>query len=94
MPRRKNKTEPTFKKLLSPTPLLRRFDDTTSIREIAEKLGVHDATVSAWRAGQQIHWLNADSIAVRLGTHPSELWGDDWSVLETPWLTETNEAVV
>lgn len=94
MPRKKNKTEPTFKKLLSPSPLLRRFEETASLREIAEKLGVHEVTVSAWRSGQQVHWLNADSIAVRLGSHPAELWGDDWTVLETPWLTGSNDVSV
>jgi hypothetical protein len=87
----KRKTEPTFKKLLSPTPLLKRFDDTTSTTQIAKQLGVHEATVSAWRLGQQIHWLNADSMAVRLGTHPAEVWGDDWTVLETPRLTENTD---
>lgn len=90
MPRKpKHETHVRFKKFLSAKPLLSKFDNTTSQREIAERLGVHQSAVSAWQRGGKIHWVLADDIAVRMGTHPAELWGDDWSTLQLPELTET-----
>lgn len=91
MPRaNKNQPKERFKKFLSAKPLLGKFDDTTSQREIAERLGVHQSAVSAWQRGGKIHWVLADDIAVRLGTHPAELWGDDWTTLHLPDLTESD----
>lgn len=92
--RRKNARTETFKRFLSAQPLLRRFDSTMSQEQIAKRLGVHASAVSAWQRGGQIHWLTADSIAVRLGTHPAEVWGDDWTVVHSPELTETNPDLV
>ena len=34
-----------------------------------------------WKNGQGVTIATADRIAVALGWHPSELWGDDWWAL-------------
>lgn len=95
MPRKgKYVPQERFRKLLSPKPILRRFDDTTSQQEIAKTLGVHPTAVSQWQRGGRIHWILADTIAVRLGTHPAELWGDEWSTLHLPDLTNGDSASV
>lgn len=31
-----------------------------------------------WKAGQDVRYPTADRVAVALGWHPAELWGDDW----------------
>jgi len=85
----KHETQVRFKKFLSAKPLLSKFDNSTSDSQIARSLGVHPSAVSAWQRGGRIHWVLADSIAVKLGTHPAELWGDDWSTLQLPELTDT-----
>jgi transcriptional regulator with XRE-family HTH domain len=60
-----------------------------SQEQIAQRLGVQPSAVSAWQRGGRIHWLTADIVAVRLGTHPAEVWGDDWTEVQSPELTET-----
>lgn len=83
-----------FKKYLSAEPILKRFDSTTTQADIAERLGVHEATIGAWKRGGTLNWQLADSIAIRLGTHPAMLWGDDWTTMYLPDLTQsTDEAV-
>lgn len=94
MAKRKRKPKLGFKTFLPAKPLLRRYENTTSFRDMAKQLGVSESTVVAWSKGGQIHWRRADSIAVRLGNHPSELWGDDWTVLEIPRLEETDGTTV
>lgn len=47
---------------------------------IARFLGVHRSTVYRWRTGKQ-NMLNAyiaDRLAMRLGKHPAQLWGNLW----------------
>ena len=94
MARRKHKPTARYKTFLSAKPLLRRYENTTSFRDMAKQLGVSESTVVAWSKGGTVHWKRADAIAVRLGNHPSELWGDDWTVLEIPRLEETDGTTV
>ena len=46
-------------------------------RALAERVGVWPRTVQKWRRRGVDPWT-ADTIAVRRGTVPSELWGDAW----------------
>lgn len=65
---------------LSTTPVLRAVHDLP-VREAAEVLGVNVGTLMKWRASEgtaTIHYARADRIAIRLGHHPSVLWGRDW----------------
>lgn len=36
-----------------------------------------------WKTGARVSVAVADRIAVALGYHPAELWGDDWWALPT-----------
>lgn len=67
-------------KRLSTTPLLRAVHDLP-VRDAAETLGVNVGTLVKWRASEgacTIHYARADRIAIRLGVHPSVMWGREW----------------
>lgn len=66
---------------LSAAPIFRQFDPDTTMWEIAEQLGVNPATVGIWKRGGRISWRSADEIAVKLGKHPCNLWGSEWTTL-------------
>ena len=36
-----------------------------------------------WKKGARVSVANADRIAVALGRHPAEIWGQDWWALPT-----------
>jgi hypothetical protein len=64
--------------LLDPGPLLALFPGATD-GEIADRTGVSRHTVLRWRHGTTaLYPATADRIAVRLGLHPANLWGDAW----------------
>ena len=67
------------KRVLPIQPLL----DLTELlgpTEIASLCGVSPRAVHRWRSGQTttIAVHDADRIAIRLGTHPAHLWGEQW----------------
>jgi hypothetical protein len=65
---------------LSTTPILRVVNDLP-VRDAADLLGVNVGTLMKWRASEgsaTIHYARADRIAIRLGYHPSAMWGKDW----------------
>jgi DNA-directed RNA polymerase specialized sigma24 family protein len=65
---------------LSTTPLLRVVHDLP-VRDAADLLGVNVGTLMKWRASEgtsTIHYARADRIAIRLGCHPSAMWGREW----------------
>jgi len=65
---------------LSTAPVLRAVNDLP-VREAAVMLGVNVGTLMKWRASEgaaTIHYARADRIAIRLGVHPSAMWGRDW----------------
>jgi hypothetical protein len=62
-------------------PLLALFPTLNNFA-IAKRLNVHAGTVTAWRKGQRLKYLKADRIAVDLGLHPYEIWGDEWWKVE------------
>lgn len=68
---------------LSTAPVLRAVNDLP-VREAAVMLGVNVGTLMKWRASEgaaTIHYARADRIAIRLGVHPSAMWGRDWWTL-------------
>jgi hypothetical protein len=65
---------------LSTTPILRVVNDLP-VRDAADLLGVNVGTLMKWRASDgsaTIHYARADRIAIRLGCHPSAMWGREW----------------
>jgi len=65
---------------LSTTPILRAVDGLP-VREAASLLDVNVGTLMKWRASEgeaTIHYARADRIAIRLGVHPSAMWGRAW----------------
>ena len=67
-------------KRLSTAPILRAVHDLP-VREAAAQLGVNVGTLVKWRNSEgasTIHYARADRIAIRLGVHPSVMWGKDW----------------
>jgi len=45
----------------------------------ADMIGVSARNVSRWRKGDKgIPWPSADEAAIKLGLHPSLVWGEDW----------------
>ena len=45
----------------------------------ADMIGVSARNVSRWRKDNKgIPWPSADEAAIRLGLHPSLVWGEDW----------------
>jgi hypothetical protein len=60
-------------------PLARFIDENTAnMRQVAEAIGVARRTVELWSSGGGIPEQAADKAAIRLGVHPSAIWGDDW----------------
>jgi hypothetical protein len=65
---------------LSCEPVLRAVGELP-VRDAAELLGVNVGTLMKWRASEgsaTIHYARADRIAIRLGVHPSAMWGREW----------------
>ena len=52
--------------------------------QTARVLGVHRRQVYRWRASG-VTWAQADELAVRIGLHPSAVWGATW------WLSDDDE---
>jgi hypothetical protein len=48
---------------------------------LARRLGVTPRSVQRWRHGAGIRIWLADRLAVRLGLHPVEVWGQDFYVV-------------
>lgn len=79
---------------LSAAPILKQFDPDTPLHEIARQVGVNPATVSTWKRGGKITWRSADEIAVKLGKHPCNLWGSEWTTLYPLPSTEEETSTV
>jgi hypothetical protein len=74
-PRKKKRT--TAGMTLPMGPLLELWDTGTSMSLVAEACGHHRKVLTGW-ATTGIPIGRADTIASRLGLHPSLIWGDDW----------------
>lgn len=72
-----------------PIPLTRQFDarvlfalfdEECDDTLIGEALGVGRSAVNRWRNNRtyMLNEYHADRIAIRIGTHPSMLWGRQW----------------
>lgn len=46
-------------------------------RQVADALGIAPRTAYRWRS-EGIPVDDADRLAIALGMHPIEIWGDDW----------------
>lgn len=63
---------------LDPAPILALVAGRSD-REISDRIGVSRRTVWRWRQGVTLVYpATADRVAVRLGLHPANVWGDDW----------------
>lgn len=60
--------------------LLALWDPETESATIADALGVSVATVKKWRCARCVLLdpYKADKYAIRAGTHPARVWGDEW----------------
>jgi len=54
---------------------------------VGELLDVSNRTVTRWRAGTTIRLSHADTIACRLGVHPSAIW-PDWFDVSAPEMAD------
>jgi hypothetical protein len=56
------------------------FDEDSDDTLIGEALGVGRTQVNKWRNNRNylLTVYHADRIAIRIGTHPSLLWGRQW----------------
>jgi DNA-binding XRE family transcriptional regulator len=59
---------------------LRRFTGATTQTQLAQILGARDATIVDWKT-KGVPEVTADNIAIKLGVHPSAIWGDAWFAL-------------
>ena len=48
------------------------------MRQVADAIGVTRRTVELWNSDGGVPEQAADKAAIRLGVHPSAIWGDDW----------------
>lgn len=64
-----------------PTDPLFRFCGTDMNRHLAEHLGITENTVANWIRHGGVPDKYADHFAVKLGVHPSAIWGDAWFAL-------------
>jgi hypothetical protein len=68
------------------------FDDTFTDEKFATMLGVSKRSVARWRVTGEIPWTTADVVAVNLGFHPHDVWGEDWEALDNYQLTKKDLA--
>lgn len=53
----------------------------------AEMIGASERALARWRAnGGQVPWPSADVAAIRLGTHPVLVWGQEWLDLDADYV--------
>jgi len=64
-----------------PVDPLFRFVGTDSRRELAKAIDVAASTIHNWIESGGVPDLNADVAAIKLGVHPSAIWGDTWFCL-------------
>lgn len=62
--------------------LARRGGAEDSITDIADWLGIHTRSLQRWIEDGGIPIDSADSIAISLGRHPAEIWGQAYWDLE------------
>lgn len=59
-------------------PLAERLGDVSD-REMARRAGLHtDSTRIAYWREHGVSWIMADRVAIHIGCHPAEVWGDAW----------------
>ena len=70
----------TFKLIVPWQPLHDYLDPggVCSLRELARRLDLDPNSVRRWVAKGHLTMAKADVIAVGLGHHPAEIWGNDW----------------
>ena len=78
---RKTRKGPTpLPRLFDARVLLALFDEECDDTLIGQALGVGRTQVNNWRNNKTflLNAYHADRIAIRIGTHPSMLWGRQW----------------
>jgi hypothetical protein len=64
---------------LDPRPIFDLLPGSSSDSELGERLEVDRLTIKRWRQGtSRLYAATADRVALRLGLHPANVWGDDW----------------
>ena len=58
-----------------------RFTGAVSQTQLGERVGVPERSVANWVKHGGVPDFTADTIAIRLGVHPSAIWGDAWFAL-------------
>jgi lambda repressor-like predicted transcriptional regulator len=58
-----------------------RRDDWATNRALAELAGTSTRQLERWKAAGRIRAVMADRVAVAIGMHPAEIWGDQWWAL-------------
>jgi hypothetical protein len=69
--------EPTVRLPFEPVERVLRKTSPLTVNQIAEALGTAGKNVLRWRV-QGLSIRQADKIAVGLGFHPYQLWGDSF----------------
>jgi len=57
---------------------LMRFTGAASNNDLGVKLGIPERTVAGWIKEGGVPDMSADNMAIKLGVHPSAIWGDAW----------------
>jgi hypothetical protein len=60
---------------------LMRFTGAASNNDLGVKLGIPERTVAGWAKEGGVPDMSADNMAIKLGVHPSAIWGDEWFAL-------------
>jgi plasmid maintenance system antidote protein VapI len=58
-----------------------RFTGAANQTQLGEMVGVPERSVANWIKNGGVPDITADTVAIRLGVHPSAIWGDAWFAL-------------
>jgi hypothetical protein len=61
-----------------PLEKLIRFCGTDNKSHLSDQFGIDRKTIANWERDGGVPDQMADHVAIRLGVHPSAIWGDEW----------------
>lgn len=62
---------------LPAAPFLALWEEGTSSSVVAEACGTTRSSIRRWQE-IGLHPIVADRVCIRVGLHPSDVWGDEW----------------